>query len=257
MVQSPSWAANRFAASQEIPRISRNPKVHYRTHKRPPPVNTNTIVINIIFVLTGSELCFTINRYYYCWNCFSPVNLVKPFRMLCHVNQVSKKFETKSTSDYLDCVFFFFLASTIHFEVLLYCSTATDSSCFVLRVVFTFPLLLYTGRRIFQKLGKMSPTEGWPNSSWVRIQKRLTTGWSIKSTDLTAHGTYRLPWYRFYIVFLVARQVPGCQKKTEHCSPTPHVVAVLTSLTELLWVQNLRLIQQSFYLPLERTYCNS
>ena len=33
MVQSPSWEANRFAASQEIPRISRNPKVHYRTHK--------------------------------------------------------------------------------------------------------------------------------------------------------------------------------------------------------------------------------
>ena len=38
MVQSPSWAANWFAASQEIPRISWNPKVHYRTHKRPPPV---------------------------------------------------------------------------------------------------------------------------------------------------------------------------------------------------------------------------
>jgi len=37
-VQSPSWEANWFAASQEIPRISRNPKVHYRTHKRPPPV---------------------------------------------------------------------------------------------------------------------------------------------------------------------------------------------------------------------------
>ena len=34
-VQSPSWEANWFAASQEIPRISRNPKVHYRTHKRP------------------------------------------------------------------------------------------------------------------------------------------------------------------------------------------------------------------------------
>ena len=26
MVQSPSWAANRFAASQEIPRISRKPE---------------------------------------------------------------------------------------------------------------------------------------------------------------------------------------------------------------------------------------
>jgi len=38
MVQSPSWEANRFAASQEIPRISRNPNVHYRTHKRPTPV---------------------------------------------------------------------------------------------------------------------------------------------------------------------------------------------------------------------------
>ena len=38
MVQSPSWAANWFAASQEIPHISRNPKAHYRTHKRSPPV---------------------------------------------------------------------------------------------------------------------------------------------------------------------------------------------------------------------------
>ena len=38
MVQSPSCEANWFAASQEIPRISRNPKVHYRTHKLPPPV---------------------------------------------------------------------------------------------------------------------------------------------------------------------------------------------------------------------------
>jgi hypothetical protein len=39
MVQSPSWAADWLAASQEIPRISRNPKVHYLTHKRPPPVS--------------------------------------------------------------------------------------------------------------------------------------------------------------------------------------------------------------------------
>ena len=39
MVQSPSWEANWFAASQQIPRISRNPKVHYRTHKLPPAVS--------------------------------------------------------------------------------------------------------------------------------------------------------------------------------------------------------------------------
>ena len=37
MVQSP-WEASWFAASQEIPRISWNPNVHYRTHKRLPPV---------------------------------------------------------------------------------------------------------------------------------------------------------------------------------------------------------------------------
>jgi len=38
-VQIPSWAANWFAASQEFPRISPNPKVHCRTHKRTPPVS--------------------------------------------------------------------------------------------------------------------------------------------------------------------------------------------------------------------------
>ena len=39
MVQRPSYEANWSAVSQEIPRISRNPKVHYRAHKRPLPVS--------------------------------------------------------------------------------------------------------------------------------------------------------------------------------------------------------------------------
>ena len=38
MVQSPSWEANRFSASQEASRILGNPKVHNRTHKCLPPV---------------------------------------------------------------------------------------------------------------------------------------------------------------------------------------------------------------------------
>jgi len=60
MVQSPSWEANWFAASQEIPHISRNPKVHYRTHDRPPhvsilgqpnPVHANYIAEEIQFLV--------------------------------------------------------------------------------------------------------------------------------------------------------------------------------------------------------------
>jgi hypothetical protein len=42
MEQSPSWEANRFSGSQEIPHFLWNPKVHYHIHKCSPPV----VVVN-------------------------------------------------------------------------------------------------------------------------------------------------------------------------------------------------------------------
>jgi hypothetical protein len=36
MEESPSWEANSQSASQEIPRLLRNPIVHYNVHRDPP-----------------------------------------------------------------------------------------------------------------------------------------------------------------------------------------------------------------------------
>ena len=58
MVQSPSWEANWFAASQEIPRISRNLKVHYRTHKRPPL----HLLFHLISVYQKKKNKFTVRK---------------------------------------------------------------------------------------------------------------------------------------------------------------------------------------------------
>ena len=60
--QSPSWEANRFSASQEIPCILWNPKVHYRIHKCPPPVPMLSRIVPFhAFTSHFLKICFNIS----------------------------------------------------------------------------------------------------------------------------------------------------------------------------------------------------
>jgi len=106
MDHSPAWEANGFSASQEIPRIWRNPKVHYRIHNSPasapilsqinpvhvPPFHLLKIHFNIILRCTPTSfqvaslylLCFVLFRlciFIFCMLLFNFVNYV--FLLLC------------------------------------------------------------------------------------------------------------------------------------------------------------------------------
>jgi hypothetical protein len=62
MEQRPSWEANSFCASQEIPRILWNPEIYSRIHKSPPPVPI-TVSNNLTFyVLYMNGLMTTVKR---------------------------------------------------------------------------------------------------------------------------------------------------------------------------------------------------
>jgi len=68
MKQSPSWETNQFSASQEIPLILWNPKVHHHIHKCPPPV---PVLRQISPVHTPTshflKICLNIILLYYAW----------------------------------------------------------------------------------------------------------------------------------------------------------------------------------------------
>ena len=103
IVQSPSWEANWFAICQEIPRISRNAKVHYRTHKRPPavsilgqpnPVNITTshlleIHPNIIHPSTPRSSQWTLSLRFPHQEPIHPLSL--PIRATCPAHLIIRK----------------------------------------------------------------------------------------------------------------------------------------------------------------------
>ena len=103
MVQSRSWEANWFAASQEIPRILWNPKVRYHTHKPSAWHNWFCACIDQFWIFFfGDMYTFSSHRtfwdvtikmvfkFLYCFRCNCSdvvIELAEPNRFVCSCQQ--------------------------------------------------------------------------------------------------------------------------------------------------------------------------
>ena len=108
MEQSPSWEANRFWGSEEIPHILWNPKVHYRSHKWSPavpslsqlhPVHTPTshflkIHLNIILSFTPGSPKLSLSSGFPTKTLYT--TLLSPIRATCAAHLIILDFITRT-----------------------------------------------------------------------------------------------------------------------------------------------------------------